>query len=156
MSKSVIFLTFFPIAPLSDPFSRYFDFPYVERHEHWFRIKFGRNPLVNKNVRVPGVSKNRKFPLFGRSDPFFSISHRRHRGRAPDYLPINFGENRLVNKNFSFLGVVRPLFPKFSPATSRASHRLLCTRIDKIRQGNSQVTTFYSIQSYHAGFKLLY
>jgi hypothetical protein len=125
MSKSVIFLTFFPIAPLSDPFSRYFDFPYVERHEHWFRIKFGRNPLVNKNVRVPGVSKNRKFPLFGRSDPFFSISHRRHRGRAPDYLPINFGENRLVNKNFSFLGVVRPLFPKFSPATARASHRLL-------------------------------
>jgi hypothetical protein len=117
MSKSVIFLTIFPIAPLSDPFFRYFDFPHVERHEHYFRIKFGRNPLVNKNVRVPGVSKNRKFPLLGRSDPFFSTSHRRHRGRAADNLPINFGENRLVNKNFRLLEVVRPLFPKFSPAT---------------------------------------
>jgi hypothetical protein len=117
MLKNVIFLTFFPIAPLSDPFSRYFDFPYVEHRKHYFRIKFGRNPLVNKNVRAPGVSKNRKFPLLGRSDPFFSTSHRRHRGRAADNLPINFGENRFVNKNFSFLGVVRPLFPKFSPAT---------------------------------------
>jgi hypothetical protein len=34
MSKNVIFLTFFRIAPLSYPFSRYFDFPYVERHKH--------------------------------------------------------------------------------------------------------------------------
>jgi hypothetical protein len=117
MSKNVIFLTFFPIAPLLDPFPRYFGFSCVERHKHYFPIKFGRNPLVNKNVRVPGVSKNRKFPILGRSDPFFSTSHRRHPGRAPDNLPINFGENRLVIKNFSFLGFVRPLFPKFSPAT---------------------------------------
>jgi hypothetical protein len=117
MSKNVIFLTFFPIAPLSDPFSGYFDFPNVGRPKGYFLIKFGRNRLVNKNVRAPGVLKNRKFPLLGRSDPFFSTSHRRHRGRAADNLPINFGENRFVNKNFSFLGVVRPLFPKFSPAT---------------------------------------
>jgi hypothetical protein len=157
MSKNVIFLTFFRIAPLSDPFSRYFDFPYVERHKHYFRIKFGRNPLVKKNVRVPGVSKNRKFPLFARSDPFLSTSHRRHRGRAPDYLHINFGENRLVNKNFSFLGVERTPFSEYLHQRLQG-HPIgyPCTRIDKIRQGNSQVTTFYSIQSYHAGFRILY
>jgi hypothetical protein len=117
MSKKVIFLTFFPIASLSNPFSGYFDFPSVGRPNSYFLIKFGRNRLVNKNFRAPGVSKNQKFPFLGRSDPFFSTSHRRHRGRAADNLPIKFGENRLVNKNFSFLGVVRPLFPKFSAAT---------------------------------------
>jgi hypothetical protein len=111
------FSHFFPVAPLSDPFPRYFDFPYVGRHKHYFHIKFGRNPLVNKNIRASGYRKNRKFPFLGRSDPFFSTFHPRHRGRAADNLPINFGENRLVNKNFSFLGVVRPLFPKFLPAT---------------------------------------
>ena len=117
MSKSLVFRTIFPTTPLSDPFSVYFNFPNVGRRNGYFHIKFGRNRLVNKNVRAPGVSKNQKFPLLGRSDPFFSTSHRRHRGCAADNLPINFGENRLVNKNFSFLGVVRPLFPKFSSAT---------------------------------------
>jgi hypothetical protein len=34
MSKNVIFLTYFRITPLSDPFSRYFDFPHAERHKH--------------------------------------------------------------------------------------------------------------------------
>ena len=117
MSKNVIFRTIFPTAPLSDPFSGYFNFSNVEHPNGYFHIEFGRNRLVNKNVRAPGVSKNQKFPLLGRSDPFFSISHRRHRGCAAHNLPINFGENRLVNRNFSFLGVVRPLFPKFSSAT---------------------------------------
>jgi hypothetical protein len=124
MSKNVIFRTFFPIAPLCDHFPGYFDLPNEGRPNRYIHIKFDRNRLVNKNVRAPGVLKNRKFPLLGRSDPFFSTSHRRHRGRAADNLPINFGENRFVNKNFSFLGVVRPLFPKFSPATRRTSHRL--------------------------------
>jgi hypothetical protein len=117
MSKNVIFRTFFPIAPLCDHFPGYFDLPNERRPNRYIHIKFDRNRLVNKNVRAPGVLKNRKFPLLGRSDPFFSTSHRRHRGRAADNLPINFGENRFVNKNFSFPGVVRPLFPKFSPAT---------------------------------------
>jgi hypothetical protein len=117
MSKNVIFCSFFPIAALSDAFCGYFDFPNVGRPKGYFLMKFGRNRLVNKNVRAPGVLKNRKFPLLGWSDPVFSTSHRRHRGRAADNLAINFGENRFVNKYFSFLGVVPPLFPKFSPAT---------------------------------------
>jgi hypothetical protein len=54
MSKNVIFRTFFPIAPLSDPFPGYFDFPNVGRPKGYFLIKFGRNRLVNKNVRAPG------------------------------------------------------------------------------------------------------
>jgi hypothetical protein len=112
MSKNVIFRTIFPIAPLSDPFSGYFDFPYVGLPKGYFHIKFGRNRLVNKNVRAPGVLKNRKFPLLGRSDPFFSTSHRRHRGRAADNLPINFGENRFVNKNFKFSGGCATPFSK--------------------------------------------
>jgi hypothetical protein len=128
----------------------------VERHKHYFRVKFGRNPLVNKNVRVPGVSKIRKFPLLGRSDPFFSTSHRRHRGRAADNLPTNFGENRFVNKNFVFWGLRDPFFRNFHQRLEEHPIGYPCTRIDKIRQGNSQVTTFYSIQAYHPGFKLLY
>jgi hypothetical protein len=65
--------------------------------------------------RVYRKTENSHF--WGGPTPFFSTSHRRHRGRAADNLPINFGENRLANENFSFLGVVRPLFPKFLPAT---------------------------------------
>jgi hypothetical protein len=55
MSKNVIFLTFLPIAPLSDPFLGYFDFPNVGRPKGYLLIKFGRNRLVNKNFRAPGV-----------------------------------------------------------------------------------------------------
>jgi hypothetical protein len=113
MSKNVIFLTFFPIDPLSDPFLGYFDFPHVGSPNRYLHTNVGRNQLVNKNVRAPGVLKNRKFPLFVPSDPFFSISDRRHRGRAADNLPINFGENRFVNKNLGFLGVLRPFFQNF-------------------------------------------
>jgi hypothetical protein len=54
MSNNVIFCTFFPLAPLSDPFPGYFDFPNVERPKSYFLIKFGRNRFVNKNVRPPG------------------------------------------------------------------------------------------------------
>jgi hypothetical protein len=124
MSKNVIFRTFSRLLPCATIFPGTLTFLMKDVPTAILHIKFGRNRLVNKNVRAPGVLKNRKFPLLGRSDPFFSTSHRRHRGRAADNLPINFGENRFVNKNFSFLGVVRPLFPKFSPATRRTSHRL--------------------------------
>jgi hypothetical protein len=140
------FSHFFPIAPLCDHFPAYFDLPNKVRPNRYIHIKFGRNRLVNKNVRAPGVLKNRKFPLLWRSDPFFSTSHRRHRRRAPDYLPINFGENRFVNKNFSFLGVVRPLFQNFHQRLEQHPTGYPCTRIGKIRQGNSQVTALYSIQ----------
>jgi hypothetical protein len=117
MSKKVTFLTFFPIAFLSNPFSGYFDFPSVGRPVNYFHMEFGRNRLVNKNVRARGLPRNRKLPFLGRSDLIFSTAHRRHRGCAAHNLPIKFGENRLVNKNFSFVGVVRPLFSKFLAAT---------------------------------------
>jgi hypothetical protein len=55
MSKNVFFLTFLPVAPLSDPFLGYFDFPNVGRPNGYLLIKFGRNRLVNKNFRAPGV-----------------------------------------------------------------------------------------------------
>jgi hypothetical protein len=145
MSKNVIFRTFFPIAPLCDHFPGYFDLPNEGRPNRYLHIKFGRNRLVNKNVRAPGVLKNRKFPLLGRSDPFFSTSHRRHRGRAADNLPINFGENRFVNKNFSFLGLCDPFFQNFHQRLEEHPTGYPCTRIGKIRQGNSQVTALYSI-----------
>jgi hypothetical protein len=73
MSKNVTFLTFFPIAPLSAPFSGYFDFPNVGRPKGYFLIKFDRNRLVNKNVRAPGVLKNRKFPFWGGPTPFSQL-----------------------------------------------------------------------------------
>jgi hypothetical protein len=72
VSTKVIFLTFFSIASLSEAFSGYFNFHNVGRPKGYIPIKFGRNRLVNKNVRTLGVLKNRKFPLLGRSDPFFS------------------------------------------------------------------------------------
>jgi hypothetical protein len=55
MSKNMIFLTFLPIAPLSDPFLGYFDLPNVERPKSYLHIKFGRNRLVNKNFRAREV-----------------------------------------------------------------------------------------------------
>jgi hypothetical protein len=55
-----------------------------------------------------------------------------------------------------FWGLCNPFFRNFHQRVEEHPIAYPCTRIDKIRQGNSQVTTFYSIQSYHAGFKLLY
>jgi hypothetical protein len=100
----VIFLTFFPIAPLSDPFPGYFYLPNVRRPKGYFLIKFGRNRLVKQKCLSSGGIEKPKTVTFGAVRPLFSTSHRRHRGRAADILPINFGENRFVNKNFSFLG----------------------------------------------------
>jgi hypothetical protein len=108
----VIFRTFFAIAPLCDHFPGYLHLPNEGRSNGYLHMKFGRNRLVKKNVRAPGVLKNRKFPLLGRSDPFFSMSHRCHRGRAADNLPINFGETWFVNRIFSFLGGCVTTFSK--------------------------------------------
>ena len=84
MSKKVIFLTFFPIAFLSNPFSGYFEFPSVGRPVSYIHIEFGRNRPINKNFRAPEVSKNQKVPFMARSDRNFSTSHRRHLRRAAE------------------------------------------------------------------------
>jgi hypothetical protein len=53
----------------------------------------------------------------------------------------------LVNKNFSFLGVVRHLFSEnFHQRLEEHPTGYPCTRIGKIRHGNSQVTALHSIQ----------
>jgi hypothetical protein len=57
--------------------------------------------------------KTENFHFLGGQTPFSQLLTGAIADVPPDYLPINFGGNRLENKNFSFLGVVRPLFPKF-------------------------------------------
>jgi hypothetical protein len=64
MSKNVIFLTFLPIAPLSDPFLGYFDLHNVGRLKGYLHMKFGRNRSVNKNFRDRGGDKKRDFSHF--------------------------------------------------------------------------------------------
>jgi hypothetical protein len=61
MSKNVFFLTFLPVAPLSDAFLGYFDFPNVGRPNGYLLIKFGQNRLVNKNFYSAGDVKKRDF-----------------------------------------------------------------------------------------------
>ncbi len=55
---------FFPITPLWDPFSQYFDGREMDPPNHYLHVKFGENQLVNKNFTAQGVSKNVIFPCF--------------------------------------------------------------------------------------------
>ncbi len=100
--KSREFPQFSPIPWLSDPLSGMLGNHTLGRPESYLYIKFGRNPVVNKNFTARGVSKNVIFstisPIAPLSDPLSGYFDFGKVGRSNLYVRIKFGVNRLKKK----------------------------------------------------------